>query len=50
MHLHFDRHGFDALKGNGLNIGDHELFFFSFAKLKKKSPPSQAGLDFCHAE
>lgn len=29
VHLHFDRHGVDALKGNGLNIGDHDLFFFS---------------------
>jgi len=36
MHSHFDRHGFDTLRGNGLNIGDHDSFFFSVTKLREK--------------
>ena len=26
----------DTLKGNGLNIGDHDFFFFSVTKLREK--------------
>jgi hypothetical protein len=31
MHLHLDRNGIDALKGNSFNIGDHGFFLFLLA-------------------
>ena len=43
MHLHFNRYGFDALKGNGLNIGDH-IFSFLTTSLRKNANHHKQGL------
>lgn len=43
MHLHFNRFGFDALKGNGLDIGDH-VFSFLATSLRKNAHHHKQGL------
>ena len=43
IHLHFNRCGFDALKGNGLDIGDN-VFSFLDTSLRKNAYHHKQGL------